>query len=56
MKTLKSESLTETKRLYDVFEIVIEVNSEEVIWADKSGKEKRLSRKSIQNKLTQLKK
>lgn len=56
MKTLKSESLTEGRRLYDVFEILCEVNSKEVIWMDKSGKEKQLSRKSIQNKLTQLKK
>jgi hypothetical protein len=57
MTALKQESkLPEDQRLYDVFKILLEVNSEEVIWIDAAGAEKKLSRKSVQNKLTKLKK
>lgn len=57
MTALKKDSRTEEgQRLYDVLNILIEVNGEEVIWEEQSGEEKKLSKKSIQNKLTKLKK
>lgn len=56
MNALKREAnLPDDTRLYDPFGILLEVSSDEVIWSDSSGHEKRLSKKSIQNKLSRIK-